>query len=84
MTEQHTSSDVNAIVYTSTYCGYCKQLKSFLTDRGVTVHERNIDTDDKFAEELVGLGYSSVPVTVIGEEKVLGFNAIKLNRILEH
>ena len=74
-------SDTNpVIVYTSTYCNYCKQVKSFLSDRGVAYEERNIDQEEKFAEELWNTGMRSVPVTVIGEAKILGFNQTQLNR----
>ncbi|NBD22318.1 glutaredoxin family protein [Paenibacillus glycinis] len=74
-------SDTNpVIVYTSTHCNYCKQVKSFLSDRGVAYEERSIDQEEKFAEELWNTGMRSVPVTVIGEAKILGFNQTQLNR----
>jgi len=73
----------NAIVYTSTHCQYCKQVKSFLTEKGVQYEERNIDQDERFAEELWNTGMRSVPVTVIGENKILGYNVTALTRALE-
>ncbi|WP_027094255.1 glutaredoxin family protein [Cohnella thermotolerans] len=68
------------IVYTSTHCNYCKQVKAFLADQGVAYEERNIDADEKFAEELWNSGMRSVPVTVIGDVKILGFNQAQLTR----
>ncbi|CAM3919753.1 glutaredoxin family protein [Cohnella lubricantis] len=72
-----------AIVYTSTHCQYCKQVKSFLSEKGVEYEERNIDQDERYAEELWNTGMRSVPVTVIGESKILGYNITQLNRALE-
>lgn len=73
----------SAIVYTSTHCQYCKQVKSFLTDKGVEFEERNIDQDERFAEELWNTGMRSVPVTVIGDARILGYNVTQLMRALE-
>ncbi|MBM7564935.1 glutaredoxin family protein [Paenibacillus sacheonensis] len=70
------------IIYTSTHCNYCKQVKSFLSDRGVTYEERNIDLNDQYGEELWNTGLRSVPVTVVGERSILGFNQVELNRAL--
>ncbi|WP_058302699.1 glutaredoxin family protein [Gorillibacterium timonense] len=77
MTEQ-----VKAIVYSSTHCQYCAGVKKFLTDKGVAYEERNIDLNDAFAEELWNTGMRSVPVTVIGDTKILGFNQTALNKAL--
>ncbi|MFL1673710.1 glutaredoxin family protein [Paenibacillus dendritiformis] len=74
--------DEKVIVYTSTYCQYCSQVKKFLGERNVEFEERNIDKDEKYGEELWNTGMRSVPVTLIGETKILGFNQIQLNQAL--
>ncbi|CAH8770296.1 glutaredoxin family protein [Paenibacillus dendritiformis] len=74
--------DEKVIVYTSTYCQYCSQVKKFLGERNVEFEERNIDKDEKYAEELWNTGMRSVPVTLIGETQILGFNQIQLNQAL--
>ncbi|WP_219838292.1 glutaredoxin family protein [Paenibacillus sp. R14(2021)] len=68
------------IIYTSTHCNYCKQVKSFLSENGVEYEERNIDLEEKYAEELWNTGMRSVPVTVIGKTNILGFNRTQLTR----
>lgn len=73
----------SAIVYTSTHCQYCKQVKSFLSEKGVSYEERNIDQDERYAEELWNTGMRSVPVTVIGGAHILGFNVTQLTKALE-
>ncbi|WP_080836500.1 glutaredoxin family protein [Cohnella massiliensis] len=76
-------SNPTVIMYTSTHCVYCKKVKSFLAEQNVAFEERNIDLDEKHAEELWNSGMRSVPVTVIGERKILGFNQTELTRALE-
>lgn len=76
------SDSVKAIVYSSTHCTYCKQLKSYLTEQNIAFEERNIDTSEDYAKELQDMGMSSVPVTVIGQTTVLGLNPSKIKKAL--
>lgn len=75
-------NNLKAIVYSSTHCTYCKQLKTYLTDNQVEFEERNIDLDRQFAQELQALGMSSVPVTVIGGMTILGMNPTRIKKAL--
>lgn len=70
------------IVYSSTHCTYCAQLKTYLTDQGIGYEERNIDQNDAYGEELQNMGMMSVPVTVIGETKVVGLNPSRIKKAL--
>lgn len=71
-----------AIVYSSTNCHYCAQLKQYLKDQGIAYEERNIDTNEAYAQELRELGMMSVPVTVIGETTILGLNPSRIKKAL--
>ncbi|GIP31886.1 glutaredoxin family protein [Paenibacillus sp. J2TS4] len=70
------------VVYTSAHCPYCTQVKNYLTEKGIEFEERNISKDEKYAEELWNTGVRSVPLTIIGDEKILGFNQAQLNYAL--
>lgn len=72
----------NVIVYSSSNCPYCQQLKKYLTEQQVGFEERNINLNDQFGQELHDMGLMSLPVTVIGEHKILGLNVTKLKRAL--
>ncbi|MCZ8516703.1 glutaredoxin family protein [Paenibacillus filicis] len=72
----------NVIVYSSTNCHYCGQLKKYLNEQHVVYEERNIDLNETFAEELWNTGMRSVPVTVVGDKKILGMNLTQLNKAL--
>jgi len=71
-----------AIVYSSTNCNFCKQLKTYLDEQNISYEERNIDESDEFAQELHNLGIMSVPLTVIGEKQILGFNPNRIKKAL--
>jgi glutaredoxin-like protein NrdH len=70
------------IVYSSTNCGYCKQLKSYLEEQNIPFEERNIDENETFREELSRLGMMSVPLTLIGDKQILGFNPNRIKKAL--
>jgi len=71
-----------AIVYTSTNCPHCKQVKGYLDGKGVTYEERNIEQSDAFAQQVWDMGLRAVPVTVIGEAKIVGMNKLQLEKAL--
>lgn len=76
------STPVKAVVYSSTHCTFCKQLKAYLTEQNVEFEERNIDTSEAYAKELQDLGMNSVPVTVIGETTILGLNPTRIKKAI--
>jgi glutaredoxin len=53
-------------------------VKEFLSQRGVAFTLRVVDEDDAAYDELLRLGYRTVPVTVIGESVVKGFDPERL------
>ncbi|MBP1156933.1 MULTISPECIES: glutaredoxin family protein [unclassified Paenibacillus] len=76
------SNTSNVIVYSSENCPYCMQLKKYLKDQQVDFEERNISLNEEYANELESMGISSVPLTVIGEHKILGMNITRLKKAL--
>ncbi|TRY27508.1 glutaredoxin family protein [Brevibacillus sp. LEMMJ03] len=71
-----------AIVYSSTNCGFCKQLKTYLEEQNISYEERNIDENETYREELRRLGVMSVPLTLIGDKQILGFNPTRIKKAL--
>jgi glutaredoxin len=57
-------------------------VKEFLSRAGHSFTERVVDEDDAAFEALMDLGYQSVPVTVIGEKIVQGFDPKALAKAL--
>ena len=58
-------------------------VKVYLSRKGFEYTEHNVSTDRDSLKDLVSMGYRSTPVTVIGEEKVVGYNPGKLDEALE-
>jgi glutaredoxin len=57
-------------------------VKEFLSRKGVQFTVRVVDEDDAAYDDLLKLGYRSVPVTVIGTTIVKGFDPASLANAL--
>jgi glutaredoxin 3 len=74
---------MHVTVYTTPTCPFCRQVKDYLSRRGVPYDERNVAVDQKAAMEMVRLtGTEAVPVTVIDQNVVIGFDQARLNYFL--
>ena len=71
------------IVYTSNTCPYCTMAKDYLETKNVEFEERNVQEDSKAREELMAKGYTGVPVLVIGDEEIVGFDKGRLDQIFD-
>ena len=70
-------------IYTTPTCGYCHQAKRFLSDKGVKFTEYDVSRDQVAANEMVRLtGQMGVPVIVVDDQAVIGFNRAKLEQLL--
>ena len=58
-------------------------MKEYLSQKGVTIREKNIEYDRLAAQELMDkTGQMAVPVTVIGGETIVGFDRAQLEAVL--
>lgn len=63
-------------IYTTASCHYCHQLKEFLAGKGVEYDAFDVGQDKEAMQEMkrVTGGARSVPVIVIGEKVIVGFD----------
>jgi glutaredoxin len=57
-------------------------VKEFLSREGHVFDARNVEEDDAAYDELMALGARSVPVTVIDNEIITGFDQVRLRAAL--
>jgi len=74
----------NITIYTTNTCAYCSMVKKFLTAKGKSYEEVNLDQEPARQQEALELsGALTVPVTVVtkeddSQEVVVGYNLSKL------
>lgn len=72
----------NVVVFTSNTCGYCHEAKRFLDSKGVAYTEKNVSTDMEARKELMDQGFMGVPVIMVDEDIIQGFDKKRLEELL--
>ena len=79
------SDNKQIIIYSTTWCGFCKMVKKYLTDKGISYVEKDIETDESAHKELmtkIKNDFRGVPVTDINGTIVLGFDRTAIDAAL--
>ena len=76
---------MNVTVYTTPTCPYCHLVKDFLTQRGVSFTEHDVSIDRVAADEMIQRSrQTGVPVIIIDDQVVVGFDRARLEHLLAH
>ena len=70
-------------IYSTPTCVYCNMAKQFFKEKGVKYEEYDVAADLKKRKEMVDIsGQMGVPVIVIGEDVMVGFDKQALSMSL--
>jgi glutaredoxin len=69
-------------IYTAAWCGYCKKAKAYLAAKKVPFDEVDVETSEPRRSEFAQLGGRGVPVIVVGNRRMDGFDAATLDGLL--
>ena len=69
-------------VYTTESCPYCRMVETFLKKHGVEYEHIDVGKDREAAREMIRIsGQRGVPVTIIDDEVIVGFDAKRLREL---
>lgn len=69
----------NVTIYTTPTCHFCKMAKEFFAEKNVQYTAYDVSTDAAKRDEMIQLtGQLGVPVIVIGEDIMVGFDREKV------
>ncbi len=72
------------IIYSTPSCHFCNMAKDYFTQNGVSFESYDVSSDsDKRAEMMEISGQLGVPVIVVDDKVVIGFNKPKLAELLD-
>lgn len=78
------SVNMNITTYTTPTCPFCKQLRAFLNGQNIEYTNHDVSADTTKAEEMIHKsGQMGVPVIIIDEEIVVGFDKTKIEELLK-
>ena len=85
MNEDTQAQDEKVIIYSTTWCAFCKTEKQYLDSKGVKYTVKDVEEDKAAYEELMsknGGQFQGVPVTDIDGELILGFDRRKIDEVI--
>lgn len=76
-------ADKKVVIYSTPTCPYCKKAKEYFSQKGISYVDYDVAKDrDKAKEMIQKSGQMGVPVIMIDEEVVVGFNQSKIDELL--
>jgi len=77
-----TSSPPRVIIFTSTSCPWCNRVKQYLKEMRFRFREVNVERDPEGARELKRRNIMGVPVVLINNYPIIGFDKAKIDKLL--
>ncbi len=71
----HKSVSSGSILFTASWCGYCKQAKAYLSSKGIPYQEVDIESEAGVRAYAEAGGKKGVPLLAHGAVRVTGFSA---------
>lgn len=70
-------------VYSKSGCAECIFTKKLLESRKISFQEKRVDLNAEYLEEVLSLGYKSLPVVTIGDEETFtGYQPERLEQLV--
>lgn len=78
MVSEQTRGQANVVLYTTDWCGYCKQTKRFLDSKGIPFKEFDIEKDAEARKAYEALGGRGIPLIDVNGTLIRGFDQQKI------
>ncbi len=76
-------ADKKVVIYTTPTCPWCHRAKEYLSRKGVSYLEHDVAADKEKAKEMIDKsGQMGVPVIIVDNEVLVGFNQAQLDEVL--
>jgi glutaredoxin 3 len=70
-------------IYSTQSCHFCHMAKEFFTEKGITYEDFDVGADQAKRKEMIEKsGQMGVPVIIIGNNIIVGFNKPKIVELL--
>ncbi|MFQ5546150.1 MAG: glutaredoxin domain-containing protein [Acidiferrobacterales bacterium] len=79
---QATTNGPTVKILSTTWCGVCKKAKTYLSQKGVAFREYDVEHSEAGKREYKRLNGKGVPIILVGDHRMDGFNRPKLEAML--
>lgn len=70
------------VLYATSWCGYCKMTRQFFATHGIRYTEQDIEQSSAAYKEHRNLGGNGVPLVVVGDQVIRGWDEPGLRQLL--
>jgi glutaredoxin len=77
------NAQTQVVVYGTATCPFCAKTRAYLKERNIAFGDFDVDKTDKGKRDFGQLGGESVPVILIGNRKLVGFNQKAIDAALD-
>jgi glutaredoxin len=70
------------VMYTTSHCPACKMAKQYMAQKGIPYQEIDVESSRDGMQAFQKLGGRGVPLIIVGDKKMEGFNSQELERML--
>lgn len=77
------SDDNKVVLYTTDWCGYCKKARAFFEKHDIAFTEFDIEKSTEGRKRYEALGGQSIPLIVINNTSIRGFNQSYIQQVLK-
>ncbi len=77
-----TGSEPAVHIYITESCGYCKKAKAHMQAKGISYAEYDVEKDEAARDAFRKYGGRGVPLMVVGEKVIHGWNADELDELV--
>ena len=74
MASEQVRANAKVVLYATDWCGYCKQTKRFLDQKGIAFKEFDIEKDTEARKAYEALGGRGIPLIDVNGTLVRGFD----------
>ena len=77
------ASEKRVVVFTTPTCSWCRHVKQYFRDKKVRFKEIDVSKDERAGKDMVRMtGQQGVPVILIGNRPIVGFDKPQINKLL--
>jgi len=82
-TESGAPTAAGVIMYSTTWCGVCKQARQYMVSKGIPFTEVDVEKSDAGRDAYKKLNGRGVPIIMVGDKRMNGFSAGRLEQLLQ-
>lgn len=70
-------------IYTTTTCPVCHEAMEYFDEKSIPYTEHNVSNDPEARKELMKKGFRAVPVIMVGDKTLVGFDKEEVEAALQ-